>query len=147
MTYSRVLQQLTNYSLYWNYKTTRINRHLHKCSYKIYIPSGTLFSTLKKYKWQLLWSNLKINKPPESGYYLVKWTSDQYTSQSSHKTGRDVIKDGDLLCDALYLNKFATFKQWYNPYEKKLRKFVFGLNTVVLTKVKVQSTNDVFPYW
>ena len=41
---------------------------------------------------------------------------------SSHKKGRNIIKVGDLVFDALYLNQFANFKKWYTPYGGKSRK-------------------------
>ena len=50
-----------------------------------------------------------------NGYYPVKWTSDSYTLNFSNKIVRDVIKSGELICDALYLNTFANFKKWYTP--------------------------------
>ena len=40
------------------------------------------------------------------------------------------------MCDAVYLNPFDDFKQWYTAYEKKLRKKIVKLNTVILTKAK-----------
>ena len=46
------------------------------------------------------------------------------------------------MCDTLYLNPFANFKQWYTPYEKNRKKIV-RLNTVILTKVKVKWINHV----
>ena len=52
----------------------------------------------------------------------VKWTSDSYTLQSFHKIGKDVIKSGELVCDTVYLNPLANFKQWYTPNNKKSRK-------------------------
>ena len=51
--------------------------------------------------------------------YLVKLTSDSYTLQSSNSIVRYFIKAGELVCDAVYLNPFSNFKQWYNTYEKK----------------------------
>ena len=53
----------------------------------------------------------------------------------------DVIKYGELMCDTVYLNPFANFKQWYTPYEKTKGKIV-RLNTVIFTKVKLKSIND-----
>ena len=46
----------------------------------------------------------------ESGYYLVKWTSEMYTLQYTKKLGNDVIKAGDLGCGSVYLNPLANFK-------------------------------------
>ena len=63
----------------------------------------------------------QLTKNTENGYYLVKWTSDSYIVRSSHKIVKDVIKYGYLVCDAVYLNTLANFKQWYTTYEK-LRK-------------------------
>ena len=41
------------------------------------------------------------------------------------------------------MNPLANFKQWYTPNEEKKRgRTVFGLNDVILIKVKVQSIND-----
>ena len=37
-------------------------------------------------------------------------------------TGRDYITTGELMCDAVYLNPFDNFKQWYTLHEKKGRK-------------------------
>ena len=47
-----------------------------------------------------------------------------------------------MVCDAVYLNPFANFKQWYTPYEK-VKETIVRLNTVILTKVKVHSVNNV----
>ena len=44
---------------------------------------------------------------------------------------------------ALYLNLFADFKQWYTTYIKNEGNKIVTLNTVILTKLKVQSINDV----
>ena len=38
--------------------------------------------------------------------------------QSSHKLG-NILSNLVLVIDALYLNPFANFKQWYTPYEKQ----------------------------
>ena len=51
-------------------------------------------------------------------YSLVKRISNSYTLQSSHKIGRDVIKVGELVCDAVYLIPVANIKQWYTINEK-----------------------------
>ena len=59
-----------------------------------------------------------IDKNTEGGYYLVKWTSDSYNFQYSHKLGKYVIKDGELVCDAVYLNPLDNFNQRYTPHEK-----------------------------
>ena len=48
-----------------------------------------------------------------------------------------------MLCDVVYLNPFANSKQLYTIYEKKRGKKIVRLNTVILTKLKVQSINDV----
>ena len=48
------------------------------------------------------------------------------------------------MCDAVYLNALDNFKQWYNFYKGENQgQLFFYLNTVILTKVKVQSINDV----
>ena len=47
-----------------------------------------------------------------------------------------------MVSDTVYLNPFDNFKQWYTPYGGKEGK-IFKLNTVILTKVKVKSINDV----
>ena len=62
--------------------------------------------------------------------------------QYSYKTGIYVIKAGELVHDAVYLNPFANFKQWYTPYGKKRMESNFRLNTVVLTKANAQSINN-----
>ena len=59
--------------------------------------------------------------------YLAKWKIDGYTLQYSHKIERYVIKSGQLVCDAVYLNPFANFNQWYKPYEKNEEKKLSGL--------------------
>ena len=47
-------------------------------------------------------------------------------------------------CAVVYLNTFATFKQWYIPCENEIQgQTVVMLNNVILTKVRVQSINDV----
>ena len=58
-----------------------------------------------------------IDKNAESEYYIVKWTIESYSFQSSQKLGTYFIKSGGLVCDALHLNPLANFKQWYTPYE------------------------------
>ena len=49
----------------------------------------------------------------------VKWKSGSYTLQYSHKIARDVIKDGEFVCDVVYLNIFANFNQWYTFHGEK----------------------------
>ena len=56
-------------------------------------------------------------KKSEGECYLFKCTSESYTFQYYHKLGTNVIKNGELVCDAVYLNPLANFKQWYNSYE------------------------------
>ena len=46
------------------------------------------------------------------------------------------------MCDAVYLNPLDNLKQWHTRYEKNPREKNFRLNTVILTKVKLQSIND-----
>ena len=65
-------------------------------------------------------SIIEINA--ENWYYLVKWKSARYNLHYSHKTGKYVIKTGDLVCYPVYLNPFENFKQWYTPYEKKMKE-------------------------
>ena len=77
-----------------------------------------------------------IDNNAENEYYIVKWTSDSYTLQSSHKIVRYVIKSGELVCGAVHLNTFAHFRQLYTPYRVKGRVKTFRLNTVIITKVK-----------
>ena len=60
-----------------------------------------------------------IDKNPESEYYIVKWKSESYTFQSYKKLGNDVIKASELVCDAVYLNTLANYKQQYKPQEDK----------------------------
>ena len=57
-------------------------------------------------------------KNEESGYYLVKQTSGSFKIQSYHSTGKYVIEAGKLVCDAVYLNALAYFKQWYTTHKK-----------------------------
>ena len=46
------------------------------------------------------------------------------------------------MCDAVYLNRLDNFKQWYTPYDPSPQgKTIVKLNTVILTKVKVQPIN------
>ena len=67
-------------------------------------------------------------------------TSEIYNLQSSQKLGNVVIKDGDFVCDVVYLNTIANFKQWYTSYEYENEgKTIFRLNNVILTKVKVKA--------
>ena len=85
-----------------------------------------------------------IDKNSESGYYLVKWTSDSYTLQSSHKLEKYGINTGGLVFDALYFNPVANVKHWYTPFEKENQvQPMVRFNTVILTKLKVKSINDV----
>ena len=57
-----------------------------------------------------------IDKNAETGYYFVKWTSDSYTFQYSHKIGKYFIKAGWLVCDAVYFNLFDNLRQWYTDW-------------------------------
>ena len=34
----------------------------------------------------------------------------------------NIIKAGDFVCDAVYLNPFTNFKQWYPPYAEKMKE-------------------------
>ena len=47
------------------------------------------------------------------------------------------------MCDEVYLNPFANLNQWYTPYGEKIRKITVRSNTVIITKLKVPSINDV----
>ena len=58
-----------------------------------------------------------IDKNSESVYYLVKWTIESYIFQLSQKLVKCVIKAGELVCDAAYLNPLDIFKKLYSPYE------------------------------
>ena len=58
-----------------------------------------------------------MDKNAECGYYLVKWTSGIYTFHYYHKTGKDFIKVGNLVFDALYLNPISNIKKCYTPCE------------------------------
>ena len=60
----------------------------------------------------------QLTKVQQNRYNIVKWTSDSYNFQYSHKIGRYVIKADELVCDVVYLNPFHNFKQWYTTYEK-----------------------------
>ena len=75
-------------------------------------------------------------KKSESGY-LVRWKIDIYTLQSFHKSGKYVIKDGELVCDTVYLNPISNSKQWFTPYENENQgKKIVRSNNVILNKVK-----------
>ena len=50
-----------------------------------------------------------------------------------------------MVFDAVYFIPFTNFKQWYTTNEKNKGKITLRLNTVILTKVKVKSINDVAP--
>ena len=52
-----------------------------------------------------------IDKNAKFLYYLVKWTSESYNFQSSHKIVKYVIRASELVCDAVYLNSLANFSQ------------------------------------
>ena len=84
-----------------------------------------------------------MDKKTENGYFLVKCKSDSYTLHYFHHIGRGVIKSDELVCDVVCLNPFAYFKQWYTLSGGEMRKKNVRLNTVILTKVEVQSINDV----
>ena len=48
------------------------------------------------------------------------------------------------MCDSLYLNPLADFKQCCTLYENKnQREKIVRLNTVILTKVKLKKKNEV----
>ena len=49
---------------------------------------------------------------------IVKVLYSNYTLQFSHKLGKYFIKDGGLVCDAVYFNSLANFKKWYTSNEK-----------------------------
>ena len=53
----------------------------------------------------------------------------------------DFIKSVGLVYVAVYLNPFTSLKKWYTPYEKNELKRISRLNTIILTKFKVQSIN------
>ena len=73
-----------------------------------------------------------IGKRSVSRYYLVKWTCDSYNYQSFHETVKDVTNYGELECAVVYLNTFATFKQWYIPCENEIQgQTVVMLNNVI----------------
>ena len=59
----------------------------------------------------------RIDKNTESGYCLVKCTSESYIFWSSKKLRNYVIKAGEMLCDGVYFNPLDNIKQWYIPYE------------------------------
>ena len=48
----------------------------------------------------------------------MKCTSEIYTSQYSHKLGKYIIKAGELVWDAVYLNPLDNVNQWYSTYVK-----------------------------
>ena len=49
-----------------------------------------------------------------------------------------------MVCNAVYLNPLANFKQWCILYENKnQRQTIVRLNTVILTNVKLKSINGV----
>ena len=50
-----------------------------------------------------------------------------------------------MVCNAVYLNPLANFKQWYTPYENENQRGGggFRLNNVILFKVQVKSINNV----
>ena len=60
-----------------------------------------------------------------------------------HKIGKDVIKAGDLMCDAVYLNLLDNYKQWYTHYGGNQRETIVSFNTVILNEVKVKLINYV----
>ena len=82
-------------------------------------------------------------KNVENWFYLVKFTSDSYAFKYSPNIVIDVIKAGELVCDAVYLNTFANFKQCYTPYRGKINGKNCQVEYCYLTKLKVQSINDV----
>jgi hypothetical protein len=45
------------------------------------------------------------------GYYLVEWTSKSYTLQEE----MDELQEGELVCDAMYLNPVGWARKWYTP--------------------------------
>ena len=47
------------------------------------------------------------------------------------------------MCNAVYLNPFATFKQCYTPYEKKCWNNNFQVEYCYFNQDKAQSINDV----
>ena len=49
------------------------------------------------------------------------------------------------MCDVVYLNHFSNFKQWYTSYGWRVGEgeTTSRSNTVILTKVRVQSINDI----
>ena len=121
MAYYRVLQHLENYPLYLKYKQhkstdTEISFHIKHNAIR-----NIAFKIVKDISDNDYGEISTIEKNAENWYYLGKCTSDSYTLQSSHNIGRDVIKVGELVCDAVYLNPFANFNKWYTPNGKKLR--------------------------
>ena len=100
--------------IFWKYETTISYINVH--SKKNYIRNIAL-NIGSDIKYEDFGAISRIDKNIESGYYPVKWTSESYTLQSYKKLGNDVIKAGELLCDAVYLNPLANLNQWYTPYE------------------------------
>ena len=72
-----------------------------------------------------------IDKNEENGYYIVKWKSDSYNVQSSHKIGINFIKAGELVFDVVYFNPFANSKQRYTPYGGEIKDFFKRLSTII----------------
>ena len=125
-------------------KTTWTNKYWHKCSYKNNPIRNIDFKIGRDISDNDYGEISTIDKNTENWYYLVQWTSDSYTFQYSHKIGRDVIKAVGLVCDAVYLNSSYNFNQWYNPYKNKIKgKTIVRYNTVILTKVRVKSINNI----
>ena len=79
-----------------------------------------------------------LSKLKKCGYYIVKWTSDSYTFQSPHKMVKYIIKAGELVCDVVYFNPLANFKQCIIHIKRHTREKTIRLNNVILTKVKSQ---------
>ena len=78
-------------------------------------------------------------KNAESRYCIVEWTSDSYTQQSYNYKVKYVIKAGELVHDAVYLNPLVNFNQRYTPLENEnQRQNIVKLNIVISAKVKVQ---------
>ena len=58
-----------------------------------------------------------IEKNSESGYYIVTFKSDSCTLQHSNKIVKFVIKAGEVVYDAVYLNPLYNFKKLYTTHE------------------------------
>ena len=73
------------------------------------------------------------------GYYLVQWTSAPYNITATTEIDNNILQEGELVCDAVYLNPFARMSQWFTPYPNdEDGTTTVHISTVLISNVEIQ---------